>query len=114
MREWPDHCSFTTIVSPAQTSFPYGFRLVPRDVIVGGMGATTGAVLGAVALKLLDELVTVAGPILSAAVAPQAAASLALISHGLVIIIFLIFEPRDCHHRWEMVKAYFRLWPFFP
>jgi branched-chain amino acid transport system permease protein len=81
-------------------------------LIVGGMGSTTGAILGAVALKLLDELVTMAGPILSAAVAPQAAASLALISHGLIIIIFLIFEPRGLHHRWEMIKAYFRLWPF--
>jgi branched-chain amino acid transport system permease protein len=81
-------------------------------LIVGGMGSTTGAILGAVALKLLDELVTMAGPVLSAAVAPQAAASLALISHGLVIIIFLIFEPRGLHHRWEMIKAYFRLWPF--
>jgi branched-chain amino acid transport system permease protein len=81
-------------------------------LIVGGMGSTTGAIFGAVALKLLDELVTIAGPILSAAVAPQAAASLALISHGLVIIIFLIFEPRGLHHRWEMIKAYFRLWPF--
>jgi branched-chain amino acid transport system permease protein len=81
-------------------------------LIVGGMGSTTGAILGAVSLKLLDELVTMAGPILSAAVAPQAAASLALISHGLIIIIFLIFEPRGLHHRWEMIKAYFRLWPF--
>jgi branched-chain amino acid transport system permease protein len=81
-------------------------------LIVGGMGSTAGAVFGAVALKLLDELVTIAGPILSAAVAPQAAASLALISHGLIIIIFLIFEPRGLHHRWEMIKAYSRLWPF--
>ncbi len=81
-------------------------------LIVGGMGNTTGAIFGAIALKLLDELVTMAGPVLSAAVAPQAAASLALISHGLVIIIFLIFEPRGLHHRWEMIKAYFRLWPF--
>jgi branched-chain amino acid transport system permease protein len=81
-------------------------------LIVGGMGNTTGAIFGAVALKLLDELVTMVGPILSAAVAPQAAASLALISHGLIIIIFLIFEPRGLHHRWEMIKAYFRLWPF--
>ncbi len=80
-------------------------------LIVGGMGSTAGAIFGAVALKLLDELVTMAGPILSAAVAPQAAASLALISHGLTIIIFLIFEPRGLHHRWEMIKAYFRLWP---
>jgi branched-chain amino acid transport system permease protein len=76
------------------------------------MGSTSGAIFGVVALKLLDELVTVAGPILAAAVAPQAAASLALISHGMIIIIFLIFEPRGLHHRWEMIKTYFRLWPF--
>ena len=81
-------------------------------LIVGGMGSTTGAIFGAVALKLLGEAVTVAGPILSAVVAPQAAASLALISHGLVIIVFLIFEPRGLHHRWEMIKAFFRLWPY--
>jgi len=81
-------------------------------LIVGGMGSTTGAIFGVVALKLLDELVTIVGPILAAAVAPQTAASLALMSHGLVIIIFLIFEPRGLHHRWEIIKAYFRLWPF--
>jgi len=81
-------------------------------LIVGGMGSTIGAIFGAVALRLLDELVTMAGPVLSAAVAPQAAASLALISHGLIIIIFLIFEPRGLAHRWEMIKDYLRLWPF--
>ncbi len=81
-------------------------------LIVGGMGTTAGAILGAVALKLLDEAVTVAGPILSAAVAAQAAASLALISRGLIIALFLMFEPRGLDHRWGMVKAYYRLWPF--
>ncbi len=81
-------------------------------LIVGGMGSTAGAIFGVIALKLLDELVTVAGPILAAAVAPQAAASLALISHGLIIIIFLIFEPRGLYHRWEIIRTYFRLWPF--
>ncbi|NVL92440.1 MAG: branched-chain amino acid ABC transporter permease [Desulfobacterales bacterium] len=81
-------------------------------IIVGGMGSTTGAIFGAVFLKLLDELVTIVGPVLSAAVAPQAAASLGLITRGLVIALFLIFEPRGLAHRWEMIKAYFRLWPF--
>jgi branched-chain amino acid transport system permease protein len=81
-------------------------------LIVGGMGSTSGAIFGVLALKLLDELVTIAGPILAAAVAPQAAASLALMSHGLVIIIFLIFEPRGIHHRWEIIRNYFKLWPF--
>jgi branched-chain amino acid transport system permease protein len=81
-------------------------------LIVGGMGSTVGAILGAVSLKLLDELVTVVGPMLSAVVAPQAAASLSLIMRGLIIIIFLIFEPRGLAHRWQMAKAYYRLWPF--
>ena len=81
-------------------------------LIVGGMGSTAGAIFGAVSLKLLDELVTIVGPILSAAVAAQAAASLALITRGLVIILFLIFEPRGLAHRWGMIKAYYRLWPF--
>ena len=81
-------------------------------LIVGGMGSIPGAILGAVSLKLLDELVTVVGPILSKAVAAQAAASLALITRGLVIILFLIFEPRGLAHRWGMIKAYCRLWPF--
>jgi branched-chain amino acid transport system permease protein len=81
-------------------------------LIVGGMGSTIGVIFGVVALKLLDELVTTVGPILSAVVAPQAAASLSLIMRGLVIIIFLIFEPRGLAHGWERIKAYFRIWPF--
>jgi branched-chain amino acid transport system permease protein len=81
-------------------------------LIVGGMGSTAGVIFGVVSLKLLDELVIIVGPMLATAVAPQAAASLSLIMRGLVIIIFLIFEPRGLAHRWEMVKAYYRLWPF--
>ena len=81
-------------------------------LIVGGEGSIAGAIFGAVSLKLLDELVTIVGPILSAVVAAQAAASLSLIMRGLVIILFLIFEPRGLDHRWEIIKAYFKLWPF--
>ena len=81
-------------------------------LIVGGMGSIAGAVLGAVSLKLLDEFVTIIGPVLSAAVAAQAAASLALMARGVVIILFLIFEPRGLVHLWGAIKAYVRLWPF--
>ena len=84
-------------------------------LIVGGMGSTVGAIFGAVSLKLLDELVTVLGPVLASifpAIAAQAAASLGLIARGLVIILFLIYEPRGLFHRWEMIKNYFKIWPF--
>jgi branched-chain amino acid transport system permease protein len=84
-------------------------------LIVGGMGSTSGAIFGAVSLKLLDELITMVGPVVAAlfpAVAAQAAASMGLITRGLVIILFLIFEPRGLAHRWEMIKDYFKVWPF--
>ncbi len=84
-------------------------------LIVGGMGSTIGAIFGVVSLKLLDELVIVSGPVLAAifpSIAAQAAASMGLITRGLIIILFLIFEPRGLAHRWEIVKAYFKLWPF--
>jgi len=84
-------------------------------LIVGGMGSMTGVIFGVVSLKLLDEAVTVFGPMLAAifpAIAAQAAASLGLILRGLVIILFLIFEPRGLVHRWELVKSYYRRWPF--
>jgi len=81
-------------------------------LIVGGMGSIPGAIFGAVSLKLLDELVTIVGPVLSAVFAAQAAASLALISRGAVIMLFLIFEPRGLAHRWDLIKGYYRLWPF--
>jgi branched-chain amino acid transport system permease protein len=84
-------------------------------LIVGGMGSTTGAILGAVSLKLLDYLVTILAPMFAAtfpAIAAQTSASLGLIMRGLVIIVFLIFEPRGLAHGWGLIKAYFRLWPF--
>jgi branched-chain amino acid transport system permease protein len=84
-------------------------------LIVGGMGSTAGAIFGAISLRLLDELVTIIGPAIASlfpAIAVQAAASLGLICRGLIIILFLIFEPRGLVHRWELIKTYFKLWPF--
>lgn len=84
-------------------------------LIVGGMGSISGAIFGAISLKLLDEAVTILGPFLASlfpAIAAQAAASLGLMTRGLVIILFLIFEPRGLAHRWEIIRAYFKVWPF--
>jgi branched-chain amino acid transport system permease protein len=31
---------------------------------------------------------------------------------GAIIILFLIFEPDGLAHRWKMIKAYWKLYPF--
>jgi branched-chain amino acid transport system permease protein len=82
-------------------------------LIVGGMGSTVGAIFGVVFLKIIEELAAVLGPMLPTSIfVPQAAASISLILRGLVIILFLIFQPKGLAHWWDTVKSYFRLWPF--
>ena len=81
-------------------------------LIVGGMGSTSGVIFGVIAIKLLDQFATRVGPLLANIVNPQAAVGLSLILTGLVIILFLIYEPRGIAHLWERVKNYYRLWPF--
>ena len=84
-------------------------------IIIGGMGTTAGVIFGVTFLMLLDELIIVVVSVLAAlfpAVGPQLSASMGLIVHGLVIALFLIFEPRGLAHRWAIMKNYYRLWPF--
>jgi branched-chain amino acid transport system permease protein len=34
------------------------------------------------------------------------------LSFGLVIVLFLIFEPRGIANWWRITRNYFKLWPF--
>jgi branched-chain amino acid transport system permease protein len=81
-------------------------------IIVGGQGSITGGIFGAVSLKLVDELVTAIGPMLSGIAGPQTSSALGLILRGLVIMLFLIFQPKGLVHGWETFKGYYRKWPF--
>lgn len=84
-------------------------------IIVGGMGSVPGAIFGTVMVRVLDLLVKSIGPWLGTtftSLAGVAAAALGPLVFGLIILVFLIFEPRGLAHRWEIIKGYFRLWPF--
>ncbi len=84
-------------------------------IIIGGGGSTSGAVMGTVFLSLLIELTIEIAPLVEKTVpllSSSASASLGLLVPGVVIILFLMFEPRGLSHRWWMIKAYFKLWPY--
>lgn len=84
-------------------------------LIVGGMGSTLGAVMGSVFLKLLREAVTSSAPAVAKALPGMVGAvpaTMGLVVFGLVIMLFLLFEPRGLAHRWQTFKSYYRLWPF--
>jgi branched-chain amino acid transport system permease protein len=82
--------------------------------IVGGLGTLVGSIVGPAAIIMLDLQVEN----LSEFVKTQFSAALDLatalrpLSFGLVIVLFLMFEPRGIANWWRIVRSYFKLWPF--
>ncbi|MEW6350941.1 MAG: branched-chain amino acid ABC transporter permease [Thermodesulfobacteriota bacterium] len=85
-------------------------------LIIGGMGSVLGGIFGTIFVKLLDELVLILTPFLGSILPDQYASrissSLGLVVFGLVVVLFLILEPRGLAHRWHVLKERFRRWPF--
>ncbi|MBI4333414.1 MAG: branched-chain amino acid ABC transporter permease [Chloroflexi bacterium] len=84
-------------------------------VIIGGLGNILGPIFGVVAIRLLDVGVTRLSPTLQSTLPGLSlgfTTGVAPMVFGLVIILFLIFEPRGLAHRWAIFKASYRLWPF--
>ena len=85
-------------------------------IIIGGLGTAIGPILGVVFIRLLQQILTVLlVPFLENAVTalPSGfATGVTPMLFGLVIILFLILEPRGIAHRWALLKSAYRLWPF--
>lgn len=85
-------------------------------LVVGGLGSGLGPFLGATVIILLEDLANVTGSF-AVEIFPRAAAAGLLTSFrplffGLVLMLFLIIEPRGLAHRWRQLKASWRLRPF--
>ena len=83
-------------------------------IIVGGLGSIRGSFLGAALITLLPAMIANLGRALQDT-APQAAGLLPYAQQavfGIVIILFLIFEPKGLSKLWGNVKDYFHVWPF--
>lgn len=83
-------------------------------IIIGGLGSIYGSILGAVFMTLLPEALRLISGLFSD--------QYPLLIHifgairegifGLVIILFLIFEPDGLAARWKTIQNYWKLWPF--
>lgn len=84
-------------------------------MIVGGIGSIVGALIGTVAIRAVQETITSMGPNLVERF-PALGNDLVFASMnvflGLVITGFLLLEPKGLMHRWNILKASYRLWPF--
>jgi branched-chain amino acid transport system permease protein len=86
-------------------------------VLIGGVGTISGSILGAAFVTLLPRIIEELPSFLplvttSAAGGFLTTQQLEQILYGLLIVLFLIFEPRGLYGIWVRVRNYWKAWPF--
>ena len=82
-------------------------------VIVGGMGTMLGSVLGALFMTLVPEVLKlIVGWLPLGDSAMLVLSPVRTIVFGLMIVLFLIFEPHGLAEVWRRIRRLFHLWPF--
>ena len=85
-------------------------------IIIGGLGTNLGPIVGVIFIRVLQQVLL--GNVVpwlehTFTMFPAGFASgVAPMLFGLVIVLFLVLEPRGISHRWSLLKAAYRLWPF--
>ena len=82
-------------------------------VIIGGMGSLLGALLGATFVTIFPYIIEIG--LLALPGAQRYASLLFAVNYagfGLVMILFLVFEPLGLVGIWHRIQSYFLLWPF--
>jgi branched-chain amino acid transport system permease protein len=85
-------------------------------ILIGGVATISGSIAGALFITLLPRITRELPPLLPF-VSPDATGRITVfqveaILYGLLIIVFLIFEPRGLFGVWVRVRNYWKSWPF--
>ncbi len=85
-------------------------------IIIGGLGTSIGPIFGVIFIRILQQVLTMnLVPFLESTFTmfPSGfATGVTPMLFGLIIVLFLILEPRGLAHRWALFKSAYRLWPF--
>lgn len=101
------------VVTPEQFPLHDSVRYLAM-IIVGGLGSVLGAIFGAIFMIIVPEaLQSLLGMFRGfSAEVMSYLFPLQTVVFGLLIVLFLVFEPHGLAEIWRRVKDYFRLWPF--
>jgi branched-chain amino acid transport system permease protein len=105
---------YTSYVHPEHFNLMLSVEFVAM-IIVGGMGTVLGSIFGAVFITLVPEglrWVSYSVSRFYPAVADKFSDDWNIAFFGLLIMLFLIFEPGGLAAIWERVKTSFKTWPF--
>jgi branched-chain amino acid transport system permease protein len=84
-------------------------------VLVGGAGTISGAIMGAFFFTFLGTFTRELagfGLISTSSTDVPNVFQLQLVLYGVLIIVFLIFEPRGLYGIWLRARNYWKAWPF--
>jgi len=95
---------------------PEGFGLIMSlelvlMVTIGGLGSLRGAILGAMLISLLPTFISRIKPLLPDQIAKQF--GLETFVFGLVLALFVLFEPKGLNGRWIKFKTFLQTFPLY-
>ena len=80
-------------------------------IVVGGLGSVLGAIFGAVFISLLPIALSFLKDVLPPAIGQQA--GLEPLLFGLIIVLFILFEPAGIYGRWMKLRFFFETFPYY-
>jgi len=80
-------------------------------IVVGGLGSILGAVFGAIFISLLPVLLSYLKDVLPPEIGQQA--GLEPLLFGLIIVLFILFEPAGIYGRWMKLRFFFETFPYY-
>ncbi|MBW1785230.1 MAG: branched-chain amino acid ABC transporter permease [Deltaproteobacteria bacterium] len=80
-------------------------------IIIGGLGSIHGAVFGATFIIMLPQIIVMTKEYMPQYLAAQTGLEAAL--YGIMIILFILFEPMGLYGRWLKTKFYFEMFPLY-
>jgi branched-chain amino acid transport system permease protein len=80
-------------------------------IVVGGLGSIPGAIFGAIFISLLPVVLSIMRDWLPGVIGQQA--GLEPMVFGLIIVIFVLFEPEGINGRWKKLLHFLETFPYY-
>jgi len=109
--------AYQSYVLPTQWGLSLSIQYI-AIVVIGGLGSVAGAVVGALFVTALPELVrslTGVLPFIDERNSPSGGITVELVSqllYGVMIVVILVFEPAGLMGVWRRFRAFWSTWPW--
>ena len=101
---------YTRYISPEAFMLTVSIQLLLL-IVVGGLGSLHGVIFGAIFVGFLPQGIALLRDLLPPAVAQLPGLEPGLF--GLILILFLMFEPHGLYGQWRKIRQYFSEYPLY-